>query len=428
MNPLDLHTLDQKSYAFQEIIGQPQTRFPGNLRDFVSVKDSLFGAKGNGTTDDSTAIMAASLYAVSNGGAVFFPRGTYLVKSTLALTSAYNNLKWFGFGDNQSIIKKGFNGSLITVTTCSGFEMHDMHLYGDQNSFTGKGVVFSGASHYPYFPGTVLEGFQSTFIEFGADSGYSFSCPSAKFYLDRTNAQSALSMIVQSADDTGASHKHFVDVHVDGDFDLSGSLATIISGSRFRNLITTNNTSVLMVCGNSWAMTGGSGTANAINMTIVGNRIGGNMTLGTGSSGSYVGNHPTAGTLTNSAAVGNWVVLHHDGASKTIYVNQHLLDVQDTVANTIQACRCTFTGDADMTFTVGTTGNRIFYQTPLTAGRTVTLSTTGAKNGDIVTVARQAAATGASTLTVGAKTLAVGQWVEYTFDSSSWQLTAFGSL
>lgn len=48
------------------------------LRDSVSVKD--FGATGDGVTDDTETITAAidAVYA-AGGGAVFFPRGTYLV-------------------------------------------------------------------------------------------------------------------------------------------------------------------------------------------------------------------------------------------------------------------------------------------------------------------------------------------------------------
>lgn len=426
-SPLDFHQLDQKSYSFLDLIGQPPQRFNGNLRDIVSVKDSLFGAKGDGVTDDSAAIVAASVYSLLVGGSVLFPRGTYLIKSTIALTSSHNNLRWIGFGDNVSVLKKGFNGTLITVTGCSGFHASDMHFYGDQNSWTGKGVVFSGASNYPKFPGCVFEGFNTAFLEFGADSGYDFTSVGGKCYLDRTNSQSAFSLIVQSADDTGANHRHFVDFGNDGDFDFSGSQATIITGSRFRNIISTNNTQVLNVSGCSWALGGSTTTINAQVASIVGNRFAGSITLGSGSSGSFIGNTPTVGTLTNNAASAGWTIIHHDGGAVYDYIGVHQIDMTDTVANTIQIARCSFVGDADTTYTVGG-GSRIFYQTPLTSNRTVTLSTTNAKNGDTVRVSRQAAATGVSTLTVGSKALLLGQWVEYVYDSSAWQLSAFGTL
>ena len=55
------------------------------LRDFVSVKD--FGATGDGTTDDSAAIVTAS----ATGKYVFFPEGTYRIGTNISPAS----IKWF---------------------------------------------------------------------------------------------------------------------------------------------------------------------------------------------------------------------------------------------------------------------------------------------------------------------------------------------
>jgi len=53
------------------------------LADIVSVKD--FGAKGDGTTDDTAAIQAA-IDAVGSQGTVHVPSGTYVVSSTIQIT------------------------------------------------------------------------------------------------------------------------------------------------------------------------------------------------------------------------------------------------------------------------------------------------------------------------------------------------------
>ena len=48
---------------------------------FLNVRD--FGATGNGTTDDSTAIQNTANAAASSGKGVFFPAGTYLHFSSM---------------------------------------------------------------------------------------------------------------------------------------------------------------------------------------------------------------------------------------------------------------------------------------------------------------------------------------------------------
>ncbi|KKM89246.1 hypothetical protein LCGC14_1250600 [marine sediment metagenome] len=66
---------------------------PQNLNSksgaFFDVKDPEFGATGDGTTDDRTALAAANTAATAetNGGTVFFPPGTYRVSSDITFDS-----------------------------------------------------------------------------------------------------------------------------------------------------------------------------------------------------------------------------------------------------------------------------------------------------------------------------------------------------
>lgn len=46
---------------------------------FVNVKDTAYGATGDGGTDDTTAVQNAIAAAASTGGTVFFPHGNYIV-------------------------------------------------------------------------------------------------------------------------------------------------------------------------------------------------------------------------------------------------------------------------------------------------------------------------------------------------------------
>ena len=86
-------------------------------------------------------------------------------------------------------------------------------------------------------------------------------------------------------------------------------------------------------------------------------------------------------------------------------------------------------GDADVTLTANTDDPIQLYATTLTANRTVTLSTTGASEGDTFRVVRTGL--GAFTLDVGGlKTIAsaTAAFVDVTFDGSAWILTGYGAL
>lgn len=88
-------------------------------------------------------------------------------------------------------------------------------------------------------------------------------------------------------------------------------------------------------------------------------------------------------------------------------------------------------GNAAATLTVAGSDRVNVWNTPLSADRAVTLSTSGASNGNNFRIVRTAAATGAFNLNVGTgplKALAVGQWCDVSYDGAAWFLTAFGSL
>lgn len=91
----------------------------------------------------------------------------------------------------------------------------------------------------------------------------------------------------------------------------------------------------------------------------------------------------------------------------------------------------TLRGDVAATLTAGVDNLTQLWNTPLTAPRAVTLSTTGVWAGARFRIVRSAAATGAFNLNVGTgplKALAVGQWCDVEYVGSAWVLTGFGSL
>jgi hypothetical protein len=75
--------------------------------DTINVKD--FGAKGDGTTDDTAAIQAA-INAQINGGIVFFPNGTYKISATISKPQSFVGPSLIGESYNSTI----FNYSSIS--------------------------------------------------------------------------------------------------------------------------------------------------------------------------------------------------------------------------------------------------------------------------------------------------------------------------
>jgi Pectate lyase superfamily protein len=66
----------------------------------VNVMD--YGAKGNGTTDDTAAIQAAINACASVGNTVYLPAGTYKITSALSMITGVNLM---GAGDTETIIQ-----------------------------------------------------------------------------------------------------------------------------------------------------------------------------------------------------------------------------------------------------------------------------------------------------------------------------------
>jgi Pectate lyase superfamily protein len=87
------------------VSGQTLVYNNGGTRQWQNVPREFnvmaFGATGNGTTNDYTAI-AAALTAAAGGGTVYFPPGTYLVSSPLTMTSGITIL---GAGREASVLK-----------------------------------------------------------------------------------------------------------------------------------------------------------------------------------------------------------------------------------------------------------------------------------------------------------------------------------
>jgi hypothetical protein len=115
-----------------------------------------FGAKGDGTTDDTAAIQGA-LAAVPVGGVVYFPNGVYEISSPLTVSVTGTKLigdkastGYSAGGANQTVIdaKSGFSGAaMIQVAGIADFAIRDLDIHGTNTtgSTIGLNLTASGS-------------------------------------------------------------------------------------------------------------------------------------------------------------------------------------------------------------------------------------------------------------------------------------------
>lgn len=116
--------------------------------NYLNVK--TFGAAGDGTTDDTEAFKQA-LSALKEGGKLYIPEGTYLIKKNLILR--YGNVMIYGdkgrtkllFEREQTSSDTYENASLLTVTdSAKNVDIRDMTLKYSGSFFEEAGQSYSG--------------------------------------------------------------------------------------------------------------------------------------------------------------------------------------------------------------------------------------------------------------------------------------------
>lgn len=181
--------------------------------------------------------------------------------------------------------------------------------------------------------------------------------------------------------------------------------------------------------GLTWAYHGGTWSGLAISD--------GTVTLTNGTTNYIVAARAT-GAVTVATTTTNW-------NDTTAYARLHAVVTSGSVITTVTDHRAGLwgshgtsqrpprvsadRGDTAQTLTAGTDAPTQRWATTLTANRIVTLSTTGAVNGDRFRVVRTGL--GSFTLDVGGlKTIpsATAAWVDVEYDGSAWRLTGYGTL
>jgi len=110
------------------------------LRDVVSVKD--FGAVGDGSTDDTTAIQNAINAMQGSGAQIYFPKGTYIVSSTLNVTGG---LSFYGESRYGVSIKwTSTTLTVISVNTDGQVSFEKITFLGPVSATAGNIITLTG--------------------------------------------------------------------------------------------------------------------------------------------------------------------------------------------------------------------------------------------------------------------------------------------
>lgn len=132
-----------------------------NVRDY--------GAKGDGATDDTNAILLALSDIPASGGTLYFPPGTYVISARI-LIIAQSNIHIRGDGMGISVLKvatgtvangtPGTMGYMLEMYGCSNMTISDLELWGNRNNLAAGWSEFSGGilwdANAPAVPATNL--------------------------------------------------------------------------------------------------------------------------------------------------------------------------------------------------------------------------------------------------------------------------------
>jgi len=131
--------------TYGRVTTNAQGQVSSGFNDVINVRN--YGAKGDGTTDDTTAINNA-IAACTNYSTLYFPAGKYLITSQPSGFANLTNFTVCGDGWSSQIYSNvtGAAGNTFTVaSTCSYVTIRDLSFYGSA-TIRGSGI------HIRFYP------------------------------------------------------------------------------------------------------------------------------------------------------------------------------------------------------------------------------------------------------------------------------------
>jgi hypothetical protein len=301
--------------------------------DWYNVKSPIYGATGNGTTDDTAAIKAAVAAAVAagNGGTIYFPAGTYLVSSTINCGGTYPNggLQFRGAGwcseitlanaSNCYMFDFGASGSPVFT---NGAVFADLYFNcNGNNQTTAGGAIFARGAVWCYFEHCWFETPWEAGIRFYQDGLGNFGHHNtihACLFRDGKNSNGGPGWAVklEQADENTLSANTFQDNcnalsegHDAQVYDTTAGLQSIIGnhfvggGNQALMIKSDSSPSSCLIIGNQFD---GPNNANCIEVdgasaSIIGNKF---LFIGQGVSGGTVAG-VTIGAIQGTKVIGN---------------------------------------------------------------------------------------------------------------------------
>lgn len=333
------------------------------LSDQISVRD--FGAAGDGVTDDTTAIQAATNAAVILGKQVFFPVGNYAY-SGITLTA----------GQACSFIGESTSGSILTLSsgTAIGFNCAtELPVIFEKLTFSYKGGVTGTAGAFISIPGATPMNANSRFrslqmnapwVGINATGAYVWVADTCFFGNYLSAAMVVGNSFVGDAGDSTIEKCLFTTVSTTAKGILhtsSGGLRVInnkcIGGFAFYQLSLAAgvNTSDLLVTGNSIEGTASSGflagrqstTGTFSNITITGNQFAGIQF-------PVNFNDGTAGWLSKITVTGNAIPIAASGVGVNLSTVNNFVVSGNTFSGANPACVAIAIGASSTGGSIGT--------------------------------------------------------------------------